>query len=504
MPSDSIAGFLDRAQANRVLFPEQVEQLIRQPDIPQSDIAALCTYLLSRGVLTQFQADAIREGRGLDLNFGGYPVIDVIGPCPGGTAYRALHPSLRTPLILRRLTDDAYAPTDTAEAVVNRARAYGTIQHPNIHPLVDAGVYDGQAYAVLDQPADTADLAALVNEVGGAMPGFLAAEYGWAVASALRAIHERGGWHGEVRPGLLVVGPVTAKAKEDGTVRRRPAQNATVKLTETGLIPVRPAAATSPPPPDALPYLPPERVDGNAYDPRGDIYGLGASLYLLLAGRAPFAGETAEGVLSQIRSAEPMPLAALRPNDPPELVAFVTRMLAKRPEDRPQTAAEVCIGLAPFCRPGTVQSAPQSASAIPTAIPVSLVPQAVPVATAAEVHTAEPAPEPDAWGVGANAFADAQAASAADTTQRRRRQLTDADKARSRVWLVIGLCLHMTAMGLLFAGCQLGWFDSSGRNSTPATEPTPDKKPDPNKNPNKKPDPNKGKKKEKPVDPDGG
>src|SRR5690606_35857947 len=38
MPSDSVAGFLDRAKASRVLFPEQVEQLIRQPDIPQSDL----------------------------------------------------------------------------------------------------------------------------------------------------------------------------------------------------------------------------------------------------------------------------------------------------------------------------------------------------------------------------------------------------------------------------------------------------------------------------------
>src|ERR1700760_2683369 len=103
MPSDSVAGFLARAQASRVLFPEQVEQLIRQPDIPQSDLAALCSYLLVRGVLTQFQADSIRDGRGHDLNFAGYPVIDVIGPCPYGTAYRALHPALRTPLVLRRL-----------------------------------------------------------------------------------------------------------------------------------------------------------------------------------------------------------------------------------------------------------------------------------------------------------------------------------------------------------------------------------------------------------------
>jgi hypothetical protein len=240
MPSESVAGFLDRAQASRVLFPEQIEQLIREPDIPQKDLAALCTYLLARGVLTQFQADAIRAGRGEELCFAGYPIIDALGPCPGGTEYRALHPSLRTPLVLRKLEPGAFAPTDDAAAVVERARTYGTLAHTNILPVLDAGVFMGYPYAVLDLPPDAADLGALLKEVGGAMPAFLAAEYGWAIASVLRAIHERGGWHGEVRPGLLVVCPVTTKANPDGTLRRRPAPNATVKLAETGLIPKRP------------------------------------------------------------------------------------------------------------------------------------------------------------------------------------------------------------------------------------------------------------------------
>ena len=61
MASDSIAGFLDQAQAVRVLFPEQVEQLIRQPDVPQSDLSQLCEYLLARGVVTRYQAEAIRD-----------------------------------------------------------------------------------------------------------------------------------------------------------------------------------------------------------------------------------------------------------------------------------------------------------------------------------------------------------------------------------------------------------------------------------------------------------
>lgn len=483
MPSESVAGFLDRAQASRVLFPEQIEQLIREPDIPQTNLASLCTYLLARGVLTQFQADAIREGRGQELSFAGYPVIDALGPCPGGTAYRALHPSLRTPLVLRKLDPAGFAPDD-ARAVVERARTYGTLAHTNVLPVLDAGVYQGQPYAVLDLPPDAADLGTLLKEVGGAMPAFLAAEYGWSVASALRAVHERGGWHGEVRPGLLLVGPVTTKTNPDGTLRRRPAPNAAVKLAETGLIPRRPpvvpmATAVGPdespeapaallPPADVLAYLPPERVDAGAYTPQGDIYGLGASLYLLLAGRPPLSAETPEALMNKIRSSEPAPLMSLRPDLPADLAAVVMKMLAKRPKDRPQTAAEVCEALAPFCRPGVLPTAPRPVvGANPNAVAV-VVPQAVPVT---EEVPPEPA-EPDAWGVDASAFADAQAASSADTTPRKRRGgLTEAEKARSKLWIALGLCLHLSAVGLLIAWAA-GAFDA-GPPPTTHTDPDP-------------------------------
>lgn len=467
MPSDSIAGFLDHAKATRVLVPEQVEQLIRQPDVPQTDLGALCSYLQDRGVLTRFQADAIRDGRGDELSFGPYPVIDEIGPCPGGTAYRALHPSLRTPVVLRHLTDAAFAPADTADAVVNRARTFGTLPHPNLFPLLDAGVFEGQPYAVLDQPLDTAPLDALLKEIGGAMPGFLAAEYGWAVASALRTVHERGGWHGEVRPGLLFVGPLSTKTAANGTTRRRPAPNANVKLAETGLIPLRPPAAANSPPADVLAYLPPERLDGENTDPRGDIYGLGACLYLMLAGRPPHAAENTEGLLHKVRTAEPAALATLRPDVPADLVATVMKMLAKRPDDRFQTAYDVDLALAPFCRPGTLPVvAPPSA--VLMASPVSAVNMAPMVHAIAYPAEPEPEPEPDGWGVDPNAFADAQAASSADTRPTRRRQLSNADKARSKVWIAVGLCLHMTAVGLIIA------WAAGAFTSTP--EPVPEQK----------------------------
>lgn len=502
MPSESVAGFLDHAQASRVLFPEQIEQLIKEPDIPQADRAALTTYLLARGVLTKFQADALREGRGGDLSFAGYPIIDALGPCPGGQAFRVLHPSLRTPLILRKLAPDAFKPADDAAAVAERAHTFGTIAHTNILPVLDAGVNQGVPYAVLELPPDAADLATLLKEVGGAMPAFLAAEYGWSLASALRAIHERGGWHGEVRPGVLHVGPVTTKSNADGTVRRRPAPNAVVKLAETGLIAKRPpvvppalpvalgpeempmaeAVAVELPPLEVLAYLPPERIDSGAYEPSGDIYGLGASLYLLLTGRAPFAADTPDALLNKIRSSEPVPLVSLRPDVPADLAAVVMKMMAKNPQDRPTTASEVCEALAPFCRPGSLPSTLKAVvGANPNAVAVVVPQAAVPTATAVEEHPPESL-EPDAWGVDANAFTDAQAASHADTTPRKRRgEMTEADKRKSKMLMVLGLCLHLSAVGLLIAYVA-GVFDSS----PPAIKNDDDSKDPPKKTPPKR------------------
>jgi hypothetical protein len=464
MPSDSIAGFLDHAQASRVLVPEQIEQLIRQPDIPQSNLSSLCQYLLSRGVLTQFQADAIREGRGQELNFAGYPVVDELGPCPGGTAYKALHPSLRTPLVLRRLRGDWLAPNDNGASFVSRARAFGMLPHPNVVPLLDAGFHRDELYVVIDQPNGGADLDSLTREVGGAMPGFLAAEYARAIASALRMVHERGGVHGDVRPANLIVGPLTVKTNPDGTERRRPAPDATVRLAELGLVPMRPAATQVLPEAAALPYLPPERVDGSAYDPRGDIYGLGATLYFLLTSRPPFTGDDPAELLNRIRSVDPPPLPGLRPDLQPEFMGLVNRMMDKVPDRRPPTAYDIETALTKFCRAGTV---PPSAgpAPIPMAAPASGV--LVPVAVVVEAPAAEAA---DGWGIDPSTFATAHAAAAESAP--RRREMTASDKTRTRLLFLLGGLLHLTAIGLVVAWA-MGAF-----TKTPDPDPAPSQKKD--------------------------
>jgi serine/threonine protein kinase len=459
MPSDSIAGFFDRARASRVLFPEQIEQLIRQPDIPHADLDSLCRYLEEHGAITRFQATAIREGRGGDLNFAAYPVIEELGSCAGGTAYRALHPSLRTPIELRRYKADGLFPADTPNALFQRAQIAAALHHTNQVTMLDVGTTGEETFAAIDPPTDSSPLDALVRDIG-AMPAFLAAEYGRQAAGMLRAAHERGLSHGDVRPPNLVVGPMTSKAGPDGTLKRRPAPNAAVKVAELGLVPLRPAAVLSAPAMDAILYLPPERVENAAHTPTGDIYSLGATLYFLLTGRAPFAAGTATELMQKVRTSEPAPLTTLRPDIAPAFSAFVHTMMSRKPEQRPATMFDVEQGLSPFCR---TPAAPPPAS--------GLVPMASAHIEDETVPTAEAHPSTaDDWGAG-----DAFSTSHAAVGPAPKRQLTAQDKKRTKMLIALGLTLHLSATGLIIAWIT-GAFDKSPEPEVVPTKKEPTKK----------------------------
>ncbi len=324
MPSDSVASFLDQARASRLILPDQVDDLIRRPDVPQEDLAAVCDFLRDRGVLTAYQADQIRAGRVGELTFAGYPVVGELGPCPGGTAYRALHPSLRTPVVLRRIRPDRLDAGDNAAAYVRRAQAASPVVHPHLANLLDAGVYREEPYATLE-PFDGADLRTLIADVGP-MPAGLAAGYARQAALALQAAHARGLVHGGVRPEVLVAGPLVplATPRPDGTPRFRPAPTATVKLFELGLV---------------------SRA-GDGPVPAADVAALGATLYYLLTGR-PLAADSP-------------PLEKLRSDLPAELTLLVREMTADDPAARP-TAAAVADWLGRIAAPNGVAAVPQAA-----------------------------------------------------------------------------------------------------------------------------------------------
>ena len=88
-------------------------------------------------------------------------------------------------------------------------------------------------------------------------------------------------------------------------------------------------------------YMSPEQSRGEPVDQRSDLFSLGSVLYAMCTGRSPFRAETSYGVLRRITDEEPRPIREINPDIPDWLCRIVERLMAKRPDDRFQSAAEV-------------------------------------------------------------------------------------------------------------------------------------------------------------------
>jgi hypothetical protein len=148
-----------------------------------------------------------------------------------------------------------------------------------------------------------------------------------ALASAFDHVHSRGFLHGDVKPANLLVEP----SGQIWLIDFGTACELAAPPSGAGLV----AAGT-------LPYLAPERLDGDAApDVRQDVYGLGATLYELLTLRRPVAGQTAQTVMRELATRLPLAPRKLAPTTPRRLEAIAMRCLARRPEDRFATMGEV-------------------------------------------------------------------------------------------------------------------------------------------------------------------
>src|ERR687896_753939 len=152
-----------------------------------------------------------------------------------------------------------------------------------------------------------------------------AAEIAADVCSALAAAHARGLVHRDVKPANIMLMP-------DGRVKLMDLGIARVAAGET----VTQTAAML----GTAQYLSPEQAQGQAVDFRSDLYSLGCCLYEMLTGTVPFRGATPVAIAYRHVREDPAPPRLLNPDIPPSLEAVCLKAMAKRPEDRYQTAAE--------------------------------------------------------------------------------------------------------------------------------------------------------------------
>jgi Protein kinase domain len=262
--------------------------------------------------------------------FAGYRVEALVGRGGMGVVYRATDLSLERPVALKLIVPEQAKDEHFRARFLKEPRLAAALDHPHVIPIHEAGEHDGQLYLAM-RYVEGSDLKTILERDGKLEPE-RALKVLAQVADALDAAHRRGLVHRDVKPGNVLL-------DEDGHAY----------LTDFGITKQLSGAST-----DTgsvvgtLDYLAPEQIRGERVDGRTDCYALACVLYECLAGTPPFRRETEAQTLWAHMQEEPPPLAAH-----PSLDPVLRRALAKEPEDRYGTCAELieaasgALGVAP-------------------------------------------------------------------------------------------------------------------------------------------------------------
>ncbi len=304
-------------------------------------------------VLTPFQADRIAAGKYKGFVLGSYVILGRVGGGGMGQVYLAEHAEMRRLVAVKVLPVPLTEEPLARERFLREARAAAALDHPHIIKVFDLNREGRLLYLVMEYLIGV-NLQELV-----ARDGPLSVEAAVSVAAqvchGLAHAHERGLVHRDVKPAnVLLDATGTAKLLDLGLVRSE--ADVDSRLTaEYGSAILGTAD-----------YVAPEQaVNSSTVDDRADLYSLGATLYFLLAGRPLFPEGGAAQKLMWQQWKLPEPLATFRPDLPPGLWEVVAKAIAKRKEDRHQSAVEFAAALAPFGPPDGVR-VPPPAGLMPT------------------------------------------------------------------------------------------------------------------------------------------
>src|SRR5688572_6638934 len=281
---------------------------------------------------------------------GPYEIQAAVGAGGMGEVYRARDTRLDRTVAVKILPDSLAADPQLRERFDREARAVAALNHPHICTLHDIGEQAADSPAQL--PLHFLVMELLEGETlaerlaRGPVPVAQAIEIGTQVASALDAAHRSGLVHRDIKPaniflvrrGGAAATPV-AKLLDFGLAK---AGSAGGPVRSVSMLPTTPAGVTMQGTIlGTLHYMAPEQVEGRDADARTDIFALGIVLHEMLTGARVFDGRSAAGVMAAILERDAPDLRAVQPSAPPLLAHVVARCLAKDPDERWQSAADL-------------------------------------------------------------------------------------------------------------------------------------------------------------------
>ncbi|MGC1210991.1 MAG: serine/threonine-protein kinase [Micromonospora sp.] len=256
---------------------------------------------------------------------GRYQSEELLGSGGMGEVWRGRDLRLDRPVAIKVLSAAGLDEPMAAERFDREARTAARLTHPHIVGVYDFGTEEDHSYLVMEL-VDGPTVSALIAR--GPLPLEQAVSIAVQTCDGIAAAHAAGVVHRDVKPGNLIVTPSGTVKICDFGIARLPQMAG--ENTITG--PATKLGTSS--------YMAPEQALGRPVDPRTDLYGLGCTLYAMLAGTPPFAGDPLS-VLHQHVNDPPPPLRERRPDVPVALDALVAELLAKDPADRPTDARQV-------------------------------------------------------------------------------------------------------------------------------------------------------------------
>jgi Tol biopolymer transport system component len=270
---------------------------------------------------------------------GPYEIVAPLGAGGMGEVYRARDTRLDRIVAIKILPAQLSSDPLRKQRFEREAKTISSLNHPHICVLHDVGHQDGVDYLVMEC-VEGSTLAKRLEK--GPLPLDQVLKYGAHIADGLDKAHRSGVVHRDLKPGNIMLTPTGAKLLDFGLAKQVVPLGASATLTATAHTPVSSSPVTQEGTiVGTFQYMSPEQVEGKDLDGRSDIFSFGAVLYEMVTGKCAFGGKSQLSVASAILEKEPTPITAVNPALPPALDHVIRKCLAKNPDERWQSAADI-------------------------------------------------------------------------------------------------------------------------------------------------------------------
>jgi serine/threonine protein kinase/WD40 repeat protein len=260
---------------------------------------------------------------------GTYEIVGIVGSGGMGVVLKGFDATLNRYVAIKVLAPHLATSGAARMRFAREARAAAAVIHENVIEIYAVDQGNGLPYLVMPYVRGPSLQRRLYEEGPLSVAEIL--RVALQTALGLAAAHELGIVHRDVSPANILLAEGIERVKLTDFGLARAADDAS--LTKTGVIAGTPQ------------YMSPEQARGESVDARSDLFSLGSVLYAMATGRPPFRAETSYGVLRRITDEEPRPIREINPEVPEWLCRIISRLMAKRPEDRFQSAGAVAAHL---------------------------------------------------------------------------------------------------------------------------------------------------------------